>query len=85
MISQTRNSSPSQTAAMEDLVGQEREERQNVSMCGSELKLPSDFDRISATEEMRRQLGLLDRIDRRMSIQDYVACVLEAAASERPA
>jgi hypothetical protein len=50
-----------------------------------QLKIASPADRQLAADQMRYQLYLLDRSQRRMSIEDCMAALLEQSSTELPA
>jgi hypothetical protein len=71
MILRTVDLSSSQRTAFEKLAGRERQ--------------ATVAERQSAAELMRHQLYLLDRSQRRMSIEDFAAALLEDASGDLPA
>jgi hypothetical protein len=72
MILQSAELPPSQNAAIKDSMG-------------LPAKVASPEDRQQAANQMRYQLYLLDRSERRMSIEDCMAAMLEQAGTELPA
>ena len=83
MILQTTELSPTQKAAIEKTVGRTLKDHENIVLCGGRPKVASSADRQQAAELMRYRLFLLDPSERRMSIEDYAAALLER--SELPA
>jgi hypothetical protein len=83
MILQTTELSPTQKAAIEKTVGRKLQDRENIVVCGGRPKVASAAERQQAAELMRHQLYLLDQSERRMSIEDWAAALLEK--SEMPA
>jgi hypothetical protein len=83
MILQTAELSPTQKAAIEKTVGRKLQDRENIVVCGGRPKVASAAERQQAAELMRYQLYLLDQSERRMSIEDWAAALLEK--SEMPA
>ncbi|HTB97761.1 MAG TPA: hypothetical protein VK716_12190 [Terracidiphilus sp.] len=69
MILQTTEHSPNQQAGSQK----------------QQLKIASPADRQLAADQMRYQLYLLDRTQRRMSIEDCMAALLEQSSTELPA
>jgi len=82
MILQSAELSPSQRASIEQSVGRKLHDQENVVLCGSGPKVASATSRQQAVEQMRYQLYILDRTDRRMSIEDCVAAILEQSGTE---
>jgi len=85
MILQSAELLPSQRAAIEQSVGRKLQDQENIVFCCSGPKVASDTDRRQAAEQMRHRLYLLDRADRRMSIEDCVAAILERSGAESAA
>jgi len=83
MILQTAELSPKQRAAIETMVGRKLQEQENIVLCGGRPKVASAEERQLAADRMRYQLFLLDQSERRMSIEDCAAALLEK--SEMPA
>jgi hypothetical protein len=77
MILQTAELSPRQRAAIENMVGRKLQDQENVVLCGGRPKVASAEERQHAADRMRYQLFLLDPSERRMSIEDYAAALLE--------
>jgi hypothetical protein len=77
MILQTAGLTPHQRAAIEKTVGRKLEDQENIVLCGGKPKVVSAEDRQSAAERMRYRLFLLDPSERRMSIEDCAAALLE--------
>lgn len=77
MILQTVEVSPSQTAAIEEMVGRKLQDPKNLSRYGSKAKVASPAEREQAARQMRYQLYLLDPSERRMSIEECAAALLE--------
>jgi hypothetical protein len=82
MILQSAELSPSQRAAIEQSVGRKLQDQENIVLCGAVPKVASEAGRQQAAERMRHQLSVLDRCDRRMSIEDCVAAILERSGTE---
>jgi hypothetical protein len=83
MILQTAELTPTQRAAIENMVGRKLQDQENIVLCGGRPKVASMEERQHAADRMRYQLFLLDPSERRMSIEDYAAALLEK--SEMPA
>ena len=81
MILQTTQLSPSQKAAIEAKVGRRLQDQENVVLCGGEAKVARAQERENAAQQMRYQLYLLDQSERRMSIEDCAALLLEKSES----
>jgi len=77
MILQTAELTPNQRAAIERKVGRKLQDQENIVLCGGRPKVASVEERQSAAERMRYQLFLLDPSERRMSIEDFAAALLE--------
>jgi hypothetical protein len=77
MILQTAELSPGQRAAIEKMVGRKLQEQENVVFCAGKPKVASTAERQQAAELMRYQLYPLDPSERRMSIEDWAAALLE--------
>jgi hypothetical protein len=82
MILQSGELSPSQRAAIEQSVGRKLQDQENIVLCGTGPKVASESSRQQAAARMRHQLYILDRCDRRMSIEDCVAAILERSGTE---
>jgi hypothetical protein len=82
MILQTVELSPNQKAAIEETLGRKLQDQENIVLCGNKLKIASVAERESAAQKMRYQLFLLDQSQRRMSIEDCVAALLEKSESK---
>ena len=85
MILQTVELSPNQKAAIEESLGRKLQDQENIVLCGNKLKVASVAERESAAQKMRYQLFLLDQSQRRMSIEDCVAALLEKSEAKLPA
>jgi hypothetical protein len=85
MILQSAELSPSQKAAIEEKVGRKLLETENIVFCGGNPKVASAADRQNAVLQMRHQLTLLDRSQRRMSIEEWTEALLGETGSELPA
>ncbi|HET6206750.1 MAG TPA: hypothetical protein VFD98_08075 [Terracidiphilus sp.] len=85
MILQTVELSPNQKAAIEETLGRKLQDRENIVLCGNKLRVASVADRENAAQKMRYQLALLDQSQRRMSIEDCVAALLEKSEATLPA
>lgn len=81
MILQPVEQSPNQKAAIEELVGREIQNQQRT-VIRKVQKVPSVLDHQAAVDEMRYQLYLLDRSQRRPSIEDYIENFLEKSGTE---
>jgi hypothetical protein len=77
MILQTTQLSPSQKATIEAKVGRRLQDQEKVVLCGGQAWVASADKREDAAQEMRYQLYLLDQSERRMSIEDCAAVLLE--------
>jgi hypothetical protein len=77
MILQTAELSPHQRAAIERTVGRKLHDQENIVVCGGKARVASAEERQSAAERMRHRLYLLDPSERRMSIEDWAAALLE--------
>jgi len=64
------------------MVGRKLQEQENIVLCGGQPKVASAEERQRAANWMRYQLFLLDQSERRMSIEDCAAALLER--SEMP-
>ena len=82
MILQPLEQSPNQKAAIEELVGRELQNQQQSLRRSKAQKLPSVLDHQAAVDQMRYQLYLLDRSQRRPSIEDYIENYLEKSGTE---
>lgn len=85
MTLQSVELSPKQKAAIEDSLGRKLQDQENIVLCGNKLKVASVADRQDAAQKMRYQLFLLDQSQRRMSIEDCVADLLERSEAKLPA
>ncbi|HEY1985412.1 MAG TPA: hypothetical protein VGG85_08385 [Terracidiphilus sp.] len=83
MILQTAPLSPSQNAAI-DAVGRELQPVDNTLGSGGVLRAASAQERQQAAEQMRYQLYLLDRSQRRMSIEDCIAALMDSPGASVP-
>jgi hypothetical protein len=83
MILHTAELSPNQRATIETMVGRKLHDQENALLCGGRPKVASAEERQHAAVRMRYQLFLLDPSERRMSIEDCAAALLEK--SEMPA
>ena len=79
MILQSTEFSPRQRAATDKVVGPKLQNPENVVVCGDRPKVASAEERQRAADRMRYQLYLLDPSERRLSIEDCVAALLEKA------
>lgn len=79
MILQPTHPSPRQNAAIEKVAGRNLQNPENIVACGGTLKVASLEERQRAADRMRYQLYLLDPSERRMSIEDWAAALLEKA------
>lgn len=77
MILQSTQLSPRQKAAIEKMVGRTLQNPENILVSGGTPKVASIEDRQRAAERMRYQLYLLDASERRMSIEECAAALLE--------
>jgi len=77
MILQTAELSANQRAALEKMVGRRLQDPENIVVCSGKPKVASAEDRQLAADRMRHQLYLLDPSERRMSIEDWTAALLE--------
>jgi hypothetical protein len=77
MILQTVELSPNQKAAIEETLGRKLQDQENIVLCGNKLKVATLAERENAAQKLRYQLFLLDQSQRRMSIEDCVAALLE--------
>jgi hypothetical protein len=76
MILQTAGLSPSQKASLEDKAGRKPQDAENIAGCSGTLKIASETQRQNAALQMRYQLSLLDRSQRRMSIEECMAALM---------
>lgn len=76
MILQSAELSAAQKAAIEETVGRKLLDHENVVVCCGKPKVASADIRQQAADQMRYQLYLLDRSQRRTSIEDYAAALL---------
>ena len=79
MILQSAELSPSQKAAIEERVGRKLQDQENIVVCGGTARVANVSNRHHAVEQMRYQLDCLDRSQRRKSIEDCAAALLEQA------
>jgi len=77
MILQTTEQSARQKAAIETMVGQRLQDQENVVLSGGRAKVACAQERENAARQMRYQLYLLDQSERRMSIEECAAMLLE--------
>jgi hypothetical protein len=84
MILQTVELSPNQKAAIEETLGRKLQDPENIVLCGNKLRVASVADRENAAQKMRYQLFLLDQSQRRMSIEDCIAALLEKSETNLP-
>ena len=82
MILQTAELSPNQRAAIENMVGRQLQDQENIVLCCGRAKVASAEERQRAFDRMRYQLFLLDPSERRMSIEDYAAALLEKSGMQ---
>ena len=82
MILQTAGRSPSQKASLEDKAGRKLQDAENLALCGGVVKLASETQRQNAALQMRYQLSLLDRSQRRMSIVECMAALMGESDAE---
>jgi hypothetical protein len=85
MILQPAELTPSQKAAIEETVGRKLQDTENIVLCGGTPKVASVVQRQNSVLQMRYQLDQLDRSQRRMSIEDCMAALLEQSGPELPA
>jgi hypothetical protein len=85
MILQTVELSPNQKTAIEESLGRKLQDQESIVLCGNKLRIASVADRENAAEKMRNQLYLLDQSQRRMSIEDCVAALLDKSENSLPA
>ena len=77
MIAQAPQLSPNQMAAIDDMVGRDlRNPQKNLSRSAVHKPLTVGDYQV-AVDQMRYQLYLLDRSQRRPSIEDYISDFLE--------
>jgi hypothetical protein len=84
MILQSAELSPSQKAAIEEKVGRKLLDAENIVLCGGNPKVANSADRQNAVLQMRQQLSLLDRSQRRMSIEEWTAALLGETGNKLP-
>jgi hypothetical protein len=84
MILGTGKLSSSRKAALEELADRDLRDREKITFCGGTLKIATAEERQTAAALMRHQLYLLDKSQRRMSIEDFAAALLENSAAEIP-
>jgi hypothetical protein len=82
MILQTVDLSSSHIAAIELAAGREFQDKENIVECGRGAKLTSAEEHRDATDRMRYELYLLDRSQRRLSIEDLVSALLDSPGAE---
>jgi hypothetical protein len=82
MILQPLEQSPNQKAAIEELVGRDLHNQPKNPTRNKVQKIPSVLDHQAAVDQMRYQLYLLDRSQRRPSIEDYIENYLEKSGTE---
>jgi len=85
MILQPAELTPSQKAAIEEKVGRKLQDTENIVLCGGTPKVACASERQNSVLQMRYQLDLLDRSQRRMSIEDCMAALLEQSGAEMSA
>ncbi len=76
MILQTAELSPSRKTATAEQAGLNFQSPESVVRCGGSLKMASESQRQNAVQQMRYQLALLDRSQRRMSIEELTAALM---------
>jgi hypothetical protein len=81
MILQSAELSPGQKAAIEETVGPKLVETENVARCGALPRVAGPAERESAVLAMRYRLCLLDRAERRMSIEEWIDALLSQSPS----
>jgi hypothetical protein len=79
MILQSTKLSPRQNAAIEAKAGGRLKDQENVVLSRGMARLATVQERENAAQQMRYQLYLLDRSQRRPSIEDCAAALLEKA------
>jgi threonine aldolase len=84
MILQSAELTPSQKAAIESSIGRTLEARENVVVCGTKAHVASNDLRQAATSQMCQRLNRLDRAQRRMSIEEITAEILERSPADLP-
>jgi hypothetical protein len=84
MILGTGKLSSSRKAALEKLADRDLRDREKIAFCGGTLKIATAEERQTAAALMRHQLYLLDKSQRRMSIEDFTAALMESSAAELP-
>ncbi len=82
MILQTAGLSPNQKPSLEDKAGRKLQETENTVYCGGRMKIASETQRQNAALQMRYQLSLLDRSQRRMSIEECMAALMGETDAE---
>jgi hypothetical protein len=82
MILQTVDLSSSHIAAIEEVAGREFQDNEHIIECGRVARLASADEHREATDRMRYELYLLDRSQRRMSIEDLVSALLDSPGAE---
>jgi hypothetical protein len=85
MIAQAPQLSPNQKAAIDDIVGRDLENPPKNLTRRAALKPLTVGDHQVAVDQMRYQLYLLDRSQRRPSIEDYISDFLEKPGTESQA
>ncbi len=84
MTLRTTPPSPSQNPATETSTGRNIQDPGNILFHGRIARIPSAQEKQLAADQMRYQLYLLDRSQRRMSIEDCVAALLENPSIDLP-
>ena len=79
MVLPTTELSPRQKAAIAAKIGRRLQGQENVVLPRGMASVASAQEREHAAQRMRYQLYLLDPSERRMSIEDYTAVLLEKA------
>jgi hypothetical protein len=82
MILQTAGLSSSQKASLEETAGRTLQDAENILCCGGTLKIANETQRQNATLQMRYQLALLDRSQRRLSIEECMAALMGETDAE---
>jgi hypothetical protein len=77
MILQPADLSPSQKSAIEASMGSTVEAPESAVVLGAKTYGVSDDLRLAATDQMRHRLSVLDRSQRRMSIEEIASEMLE--------
>jgi hypothetical protein len=85
MILPSTELTPSQRAAIEAAAGRSLQAMENVVVLGSKAHVASDDLRQAATSQMRQRLNRMDPIERRMSIEDLAADLIDRSPDVLPA